>query len=381
MNSSKLFSSLEEEVSSTVTRRLFGEWTHEDQAALDRRLATDTAFANDFVLADGALRAMRDSAGIPEMMRFREQALADARRTNARRWLGPNGHSTWRQLRIAAIAAGLVVLGALIQYSPWGYRSGGYSTGIGEQRTLELEDHSRITLDAKTRLTVRYTGESRTIELIEGQAQFSVAKDPARPFRVQAGEHTIVALGTVFTVDFTDRQIHVAMVEGRVAVVPRNPHPSSSMPPTPSDGVGSKLRTPSPSRGEGGSQSRMRFREGLDEVIELSAGEELHMNRDGLSTVNSQADLEAATAWRSGKVVFRTERLGDAVRRMNRYSRVQFEITDPMLAEESVSGVFEVGDTEAFIAGMQYSLPVAVSYRDSETVQLSFARDRMSPHP
>ena len=64
------------------------------------------------------------------------------------------------------------------------------------------------------------TRDARIIELKQGQAQFSVAKDPTRPFKVLVGDRTIVALGTVFTVDFTDRKIHVAMVEGRVAVVP-----------------------------------------------------------------------------------------------------------------------------------------------------------------
>src|SRR5262249_4359688 len=156
-------------------------------------------------------------------------------------------------------------------------------------RIIEMEDHSRVILDAQTRLVIRYTKESRTIQLIEGRAQFSVAQDPSRPFRVRAGDKTVVALGTVFTVEFADDQFHVALVDGRVAVVPLGSEAESA--PIPKGGSGSG-------------------------TVELSAGEELKVGRDGRTAVIPRADIEAATAWRNGKVVFRTERLADAVWRM-----------------------------------------------------------------
>jgi len=106
-------------------------------------------------------------------------------------------------------------------------------------------------------------------------------------------------------------------------------------------------------------------------VVELSAGEELEVSQDRRVTVTPKADLEAATAWRNGKVIFRAEPLADAMQRMNRYSRVQLEVVDPALAAEPVSGVFEAGDTQGFIAGVQLALPVVATYRDTNTVRLS----------
>jgi transmembrane sensor len=76
---------------------------------------------------------------------------------------------------------------------------------------------------------VRFTVDARTIELLDGQAQFSVAKDPARPFKVKAGAKTIVAVGTVFDVEYVDRQVQVAMVEGRVAVLSQDQSGSAAL--------------------------------------------------------------------------------------------------------------------------------------------------------
>jgi transmembrane sensor len=102
----------------------------------------------------------------------------------------------------------------------------------------------------------------------------------------------------------------------------------------------------------------------------LIAGEALSLRRDGHATVIPKADLEAATAWREGKVILRTEALDEAVRRMNRYSRVQVEIRDRSLAEERISGVFEAGDSQRFVADLERLLRIDVRYVDAHTIEL-----------
>jgi transmembrane sensor len=373
--SSVQWASLEEEASNAHVRRSHGDWSVADQAALERRLATDPAYAEAYRLADESVQLLRACAEMPEMMQFRERALAHARRSSINRWFGarPGAHRRWG---IAAGFAAVLLALAAWQLSPWGFRQDQYRTTIAEQRTVELEDHSRMILDAATRVAVRYTGESRTIRLTEGQAQFSVAKDPLRPFRVQVGDHTIIALGTVFTVELTGQKIHVAMMEGRVAfVLPPSSAPSSARAEAP-DVLASGKRNETgvrPSASSGNDRSRSQA-PAMAATIELSAGEELWIRRNGEATVVPHADLEAATAWRNGKVVFRTERLGEAVRRMNRYSRLELRIDDPVLAEETVSGVFDAGDTQGFINGVQLALPVVADYVDARTVRLSISR-------
>jgi transmembrane sensor len=331
---------IEEEASETFVRRLHGEWTPQDQVAFEVRLERDPAYADAYARAQASWGALDAHAESAEVMRYREEAMAYARRSNARRWFKAHTYasSVWRA---AALIAGVaVLLGVAWQLSPYGYTPGQYHTGIGEQKVVDLEDHSRIVLDAATRLRVRFTPDARVVELQDGQAQFSVAKDPTRAFKVNAGGRTIVAVGTVFTVEFVDNQVHVAMMEGKVAVL------SAAVPATASADAGG---------GEG---------------ISLIAGEELRVSRDGRSTVTAKADLEAATAWRDGKVVIRSEALSEAVRRINRYSRLQIRIDDPALAAKQISGVFEAGDAQGFVSAIERYLPVATDYSDSHTVKL-----------
>lgn len=328
----------EEEASDTFVQRLHGKWSAADQAALEARLERDPAYADAYARVQESWGALDTHAESAEVMRYREEAIAYARRSSARRWLKAHTYSRSGWRAAAAVIGVAVLLGVAWQLSPYGYAPGQYRTGIGEQKVVDLEDHSTIVLDAATRLRVRFTPDARIVELQDGQAQFSVAKDPTRPFKVEAGARTVVAVGTVFTVEYVDSQVHVAMMEGKVAVVP----------------------TVVPATTEAGS----------GEGISLIAGEELRVSRDGRSTVTLKADLEAATAWRHGKVIIRTESLGEAVERMNRYSRMQIKIDDAALAAKHVSGVFEAGDTPGFVRAIELYLPVTADYADSRTVKL-----------
>ncbi len=60
---------------------------------------------------------------------------------------------------------------------------GRYSTGVGEQRTIKLEDGSTIALNTDTAVRVELTDRMRRVSLLRGEALFNVAKDPTRPFR------------------------------------------------------------------------------------------------------------------------------------------------------------------------------------------------------
>ena len=366
---------IEEAASDTFVRRLQGAWNAADQAALEARLKRDPAYAQAFVRVKAAWDSLDAYAETPELKAYREQAIAYARDANADRRLnaGFYARNFWRN---AAVAAGIALaIAAGWDLSPYGYRPGQYRTDVGEQRMVELEDHSRIALDTATRLKVRYSDDARIVQLQEGQAQFSVAKDPARPFKVVAGDRTIIAIGTVFTVEYVDRKVHVAMMEGKVAVVPAeierpgNARPSSSSQSSLSHGDGEGVRVEK--RGLLGGKSR----DDRNTTIELIAGEELRVDRDGESTVTAKADIEAATAWREGKVIIRRETLGDAVRRLNRYSRRQIQIDDAALAAKLISGVFEVGDTQGFVSAVQRYLPVTVDESASNAIRLKLQID------
>lgn len=304
-----------------------GEWSVRREAELETRLAAEPDFAAIYRDIEQSWDALGGHAQAPEILALREAALADMRRTGAQRWKKTPA-SRWRLA--ASVIGGAVMLAAIGQFLPYGLRPGHYQTSVGEIRMVELEDRSRMAIDSATRLEVDYTSDVRAIQLIQGQAQFSVAHDPTRPFKVQVGDRTIVALGTAFNVEYLGREIHVSMLEGRVAVLPR--------------------------QGKG---------------IELTAGEALTVRRNGDTTLIPKADIEVATAWRVGKVILRTERLQDAVEKMNRYSRVKLTVPDESLAQERISGVFEAGNNQGFIDDLQRLLSVNVRYVDPNTIELS----------
>ena len=122
-----------------------------------------------------------ETAGLPR--RIPRRAATDSR---IRRLYRP-------ALALAAVLS-LVVAAVIFQYSSTYV----VTTAVGEQRTLNLEDGSRVELNTNTRLRVEFNRQIRTVVLDSGEAYFQVAHE-RRPFAVLAGERKILALGTAFT--------------------------------------------------------------------------------------------------------------------------------------------------------------------------------------
>lgn len=289
-------------------------------------------------------------AAAPEIMVGRRNALDDARLAARRRW-SVRGWFTSHLAQAASIA--VVLIGAALYFY---LQQGVYTTGIGEQRALRLDDGSLVTLDAKSQVRVAYGDSERLLTLERGRARFEVARDPLRPFRVQAGNQKIVAHGTQFNVERVGGTVLVTLLEGRVAVsgVEAAPAPTAApaavteaMPARPT-----VAKTP------------------VKGVIELTAGQGLSVRANGSATVVPQIDVERATAWQSGKLFFDNEPLASAVERVNRYSKLQIEVS-PAVADVAVSGVFKAGDADAFVEAISTYFPVHVERTGTSGIQLT----------
>lgn len=282
-------------------------------------------------------------AAAPEIMIARRNALDDARRAASRRW----SVREWLS-RHAALAASLVV--ALIGTALYFYlQQGVYSTGIGERRTLRLDDGSQVTLDAKSRVRVAYGDGVRLLMLERGRARFDVARDPVRPFRVQAGDQSIVAHGTQFDVERVADTVLVTLLEGRVAVT--GIATTSAPAATPSAPDEKALAAP---------------------VVELTAGQGLTVRANGRATMVPKIDVQRATAWQSGRLFFDSEPLASAAERVNRYSKLQIEVS-PSVANLAVSGVFTAGDANAFVEAISTYFPVRIERKGAAEIQLTAA--------
>src|SRR5690606_28423958 len=79
-------------------------------------------------------------------------------------------------------------------------------------------DGSTVLLDTNSVITVEYRRKQRDVTLRQGQAQFSVASQPSRPFIVHAGRGSVRAVGTEFQVRKIRDTVQVTLLEGIVAV-------------------------------------------------------------------------------------------------------------------------------------------------------------------
>ena len=91
-----------------------------------------------------------------------------------------------------------------------------YSTAIGKQQLITLNDGSTVLLNTNSQIKVDYSDQARNITLVKGQAHFDVMPNPNQPFNVYAGTGLVKAVGTAFSVYLQPEIIEVTVTEGTV---------------------------------------------------------------------------------------------------------------------------------------------------------------------
>lgn len=89
----------------------------------------------------------------------------------------------------------------------------------GKTKQHVLPDGSQARLGNQSELSWQqpFAGSRREL-FMKGMAQFEVAKDSTRPFIVRAGQLSVTALGTLFTIEEKTRTTSVRLYEGKVLV-------------------------------------------------------------------------------------------------------------------------------------------------------------------
>lgn len=201
-----------------------------------------------------------------------------------------------------------------------------YVTAIGEQRTVPLDDGSRIALNSNSQVRIEFTADKRTVRLLHGEAFFEVAHNKDRPFVVIAGDNQVTAVGTAFEVRYEPYHIEVTLVEGKVNV-------TSTV---------AALISPSTV-----SSSKTGWGKLSSSGYAMTAGERLRVAK-GAPAIIDAPPVEALTAWRRGEVMLDDTPLSDAVAEMNRYNKSPIVIDGSNTAALRVSGIYHTGDREGF---------------------------------
>lgn len=124
-----------------------------------------------------------------------------------------------RYLAAASVAVLLLAFGYLTR-TYWGMRT--IATDYGEVRSVVLDDGSRVTLNANSRLRIpRFKlGSSSRDVFLQGEAEFAIVHTASHdPFNVHtANDVEVIVLGTEFTINTRRNNTRVVLNRGKVKV-------------------------------------------------------------------------------------------------------------------------------------------------------------------
>ena len=219
----------------------------------------------------------------------------------------------------------------------------GIVTGVGELRTVTLEDGTRVQLNTDTRIVVHYDKTARRVRLERGEALFEVASHRGWPFVVAADGREITALGTQFVVRRDEQDLAVILVDGKVAVTSTEARSNERMQSDASIDTGAIAVDE-----ESVPESRQRPAHALSSrTLTLSPGERVTFTHAAPPKID-RPTLARVTAWQRGQVAFDNTSLADAAAEMNRYSPQRIVIEDQSVAAIRISGIFQAGNLSNF---------------------------------
>lgn len=201
-----------------------------------------------------------------------------------------------------------------------------YATQIAEVRDVELSDGSRITLGAKSRITVAMLEKERRVTLDSGEAYFAVSKDADRPFYVTAGETSIKVVGTQFDVSYAPQQVTVSVVEGVVEVL----------------------------------RKAQKFDNTVIAPVRLTAGQAVAAVVERKALETRVVAPEHTASWRNGRLSYEDATLQEVIYDANRYYEPGITFASPEVAELRVTAAFKVSQVEQMIQQLALALPITI---------------------
>jgi len=228
------------------------------------------------------------------------------------------------------------------------------TTRTGEQRSVTLSDGSLIYLNTQTTLNFKLHDKLRHVELLAGEALFTVAKDPNRPFIVNIGKAQVRAVGTQFNIRREQDTETVTVVEGKVALSETRTGTQYPVDPGP---VTATTQNP---RQTGVAQS-------LQSGIELTAGKQARISYDSTIVETRDVKIEKVLAWTQRRLIFDGATLAEIVEEFNRYNLNRLEIADADLESIRLSGVFDANDPGSLLAFLTSTEPVEVQQQGDGT--------------
>ncbi len=219
---------------------------------------------------------------------------------------------------VGALAASLV---ATVSYGVLELRAAPYevASAAGQPRLLTLADGTRIQMNGDTTLRLD-RHDARAVELVDGEAVFTVVHDDAAPFALKVGPATLLDVGTVFNVARRHGTTDVEVAEGEVVFNPKT------------------------------------------ENVRLSGGRWLRSVDKDTRLVIGEIEPGVVGAWRTGRLVYKDAVLTQVAEDLSRNLGLRV-VAAPAVAQRKFRGVISFGrDREAVMARLGPLLGVQVRH-------------------
>ncbi len=257
--------------------------------------------------------------------------------------LAPRRRRWWIWPTFALAAAAAAVFASVLWFGPAGTLSAPGAIVHPGPRHLTLADGSLVELNADAQVEVRFTPGQRAVRLVNGEAHFVVAKNPARPFVVSADRFAVRAVGTAFDVNLAANAVAVLVTEGKVQL----------------DELAAGVGTAGTPR----------------VVAKAVAGQLVTMRGQATApgagvTVRdlSPTEVEAALAWRAIHLEFVDLPLRKVVAEFNRYNTRKLILQDEAMGAIRVGGDFRADNLEAFVRVLELGFGIQAERRGEDFV-------------
>lgn len=195
-----------------------------------------------------------------------------------------------------------------------------HHTAIGEIRSIELPDGSRLVLGTASAVDVQFDAEQRRLRLHAGRLFVDVAPDPDRPLEVVTGEARVRALGTGFSVQQLPKATRVTVFESTVEVCPAT---------------------------------------GDAECRQLHDGQQAEASRQGVGPVRA-VTTGPEPAWTRGYLELDNRPVADVLAELARHHRGVLRYDAAALTGLKVSGVLPLDDSTRALDALAAGTPIRV---------------------
>jgi transmembrane sensor len=202
-------------------------------------------------------------------------------------------------------------------------------TAAAQRRSVILPDGSRVELNARTEMRTDFRGGQRSVTMSRGEAFFSVAQDPRRPFTIETPDGSVRVTGTQFDVRLTpDSRTEVTLVEGSVVMQ----------------------------------------KDGRD-LARLAPGQTFDSAGSAVTSLSPE-QVEAAEAWRAGRLDCDGRTLAEAAARLAEYHGVKISVS-PAVADLKLGGSLPMDNLPTALKALESALGVKAVGRGDGTYLLA----------